>query len=199
MSPVPLPHALPPSIMRAVRKLYALLPLLALSLSGCSTNSLSVLNPPTKKHAVAAAPTATVPAPSVASNGFDSFAGNCPDAANEDARLIGYATGQNYNFDMQLHVKPTIGCDADPSSAAYKSFIRQATKADLTMVALDTQWVYGYVSTRDLFLQSVFTQMQTHYPSLSDVTITVTYNGQTRATLAFTGHGAPVIQDLYAQ
>jgi hypothetical protein len=138
-------------------------------------------------------------APVVSKNGFDTLAGNCPDSANEDAALITYAQSQNYNFDMQLFIKPTIGCDADSHSATYKTFIRQVAKADLTLNALDTNWIYGYVSTRDLFLQSIFTKLQGHYPSMSDVTITVTYNGQTRATLSYTGHGAPQIQDLYAQ
>jgi hypothetical protein len=144
-------------------------------------------------------PSPTAQLPSVSSNGFDAYAGNCPDAASEDAALITYAQSQNYNFDMQLQIKPTGGCDAELHSATYRSFIRQVTKANLSMNEIDSAWVYGYTTTRDLFLQSVFTKLQAHYPSLSDVTITVTYSGQTRATLAFTGHGAPTIQDLYAQ
>lgn len=188
-----------------MRKLILLLPLLALSLSGCSTKSLNGLNlnalMPTAVPKGTATPaiSPTAQAPSVASTGFDAYAGNCPDAANEDAALITYAQSQNYNFDMQLAIKPTIGCSADPHSATYRTFIRQVANAELTMNALDTNWIYGYVSTRDLFLQSIFTKLQAHYPSLSDTTITVTYNGQTRATLSYAGHGAPQIQDLYAQ
>lgn len=186
--------------MMAVRRLTMILPaaLLIVSLSACSANNLSLLNPQPKKH-VKLVPTPTVLAPSIASTGFDSFAGNCPDAASEDAALIGYAASQNYTFDMQLQVRPTANCDADTVSAAYRSFIRQATSARLTMNEVDSAWAYGYVSTRDLFLQSMFTQLQAHYPSLSDVTITVNYAGQPRATLTYNGQGKPVIQDLYAQ
>ena len=151
---------------------------------------------PTRPATANARPTAQLP--SIASSGFDSFAGNCPDAADEDAELITYAQSQNYNFDMQLTIKPTSGCDADSQSPTYQSFIRQVTKTALTMNAIDTAWIYGYVSTRDLFLQSMFSKLQAHYPSLSDVTITVLYNGQTRAILSYTGHGAPTIQDLYS-
>lgn len=191
--------------MSGVRRLILLLPLLALSLSGCSSKSFNGINlnaflptaVPKRTATPVGSPTAA--APLVSKNGYDAFAGNCPDAANEDAALITYVQSQNYNFDMQLLIKPTVGCDADPQSATYKTFIRQVSKADLTLNAIDTNWIYGYVSTRDLFLQSIFTKLQAHYPSVSDVTITVTYDGQTRAILSYTGHGAPQIQDLYAQ
>jgi hypothetical protein len=166
-------------------------------MSGLNLNAFVPTAVPQVTVTVVASPTA--PAPNVSSSGYDAFAGNCPDAANEDAELITYAQSQNYNFDMQLAIKPKIGCAADIESSTYKTFIRQVTKATLTLNALDTNWIYGYVSTRDLFLQSVFTRLQQHYPSLSDATITVTYNGQTRAMLTYTGHGAPAIQDLYGQ
>lgn len=185
--------------MRPVRSLGIAASLLALSLCGCSAHSFSVLPLAAPTNTPPAVVTATVPPPSVSQNGFDSFAGNCADAANEDVALIDYAATQNYNFDMQLQIKPTLGCDADPASSTYRTFIRQVTDANLTMNALDTAWIYGYVSTRDLFLQSMFTTLQKHYPSLGNVVITITYNGQTRATLAFTGHGAPTVNDLYAQ
>lgn len=184
--------------MMVVRTLRMLVPLLALSLSGCSTSSLSLLTPAEPTHTPVPVLAATAVAPRVSSSGFDSFAGNCPDAATEDTTLIAYANSQNYNFDMQLQIKPTQNCDADQGSSAYKTFIRQVTDVTLTMNALDTAWTSGYVSTRDLFLQSVFTKLQAHYPSVASVTITITYNGQTRATLTFTGHGAPVINDLYS-
>ena len=185
--------------MRPVRTLCIAASLLALSLCGCSAQGFSVLSPAAPTRTPAPAVTSTVPPPSVSQNGFDSFAGNCADAANEDVALMNYANTQNYNFDMQLQIKPTLGCDADTDSSTYKTFIRQVADANLTMNALDTAWIYGYVSTRDLFLQSMFTNLQKHYPSLSTAVITITYNGQTRATLAFTGHGAPTINDLYAQ
>jgi hypothetical protein len=174
-------------------------------MSGCSSKSFNGINlgafmpTPVPKQRATPTPNPQSQAPSVAGSGYDAFAGNCPDAANEDANLITYAQSQNYNFDMQLAIKPTIGCNADSRSAAYKTFIRQVSKAELTLNALDTNWIYGNVSTRDLFLQSIFTKLQQHYPSLSDVTITVSYNAQPRATLSYTGHGAPQIQDLYAQ
>ena len=184
--------------MIAVRTLRVLVPLLALSLCGCSANSLSILTP--TKSTVTPSPASTVllQPPRVASTGFDSWAGNCPDAADEDTSLISYANSQNYNFDMQLVIKPTTGCDADTDSSAYKVFIRQVTNVTLTMNALDTAWIYGYVNTRDLFLQSMFTKLQAHYPSLANASITIAYNGQTRATLTFNGQGAPVVNDQYA-
>ena len=185
--------------MVLVPKVYALLPLLAFTLSGCSTTTLNVFNSTVKKAAIAkAVPTATVQAPSVAPGGFDSFAGNCPDAAAADATLITYASGQNYSFDMQLKINPIQNCDAEPKSEAYKSFIHQATKATLLLNSLDGNWVGGLVSTRDQFLVSMLTQLQLHYPSLSDATITLTYGGQTRATITWTGHGTPQVNDLYS-
>ncbi|HWE61609.1 MAG TPA: hypothetical protein VHB98_07855, partial [Chloroflexota bacterium] len=146
-----------------MRRLVVLLPLLALSLSGCSTKSFNGLNiasfipTPAPKHMHVPKPSPTAQLPSVSSNGFDAYAGNCPDAASEDAALITYAQSQNYNFDMQLQIKPTGGCDAELHSATYRSFIRQVTKANLSMNEIDSAWVYGYTTTRDLFLQSVFT------------------------------------------
>ncbi len=185
--------------MSAVRKfLPLLLPLLALSLSGCSTQSISLLNPPA---ATVVKPTAvsTLQPPQVLSTGYDQFAGNCPDAVSEDTDLIAYANSQNYNFDMELQIKPTLGCDADPKSPTYTNFLRQVGEANLTMNALDTAWVYGYVYTRDTFLTSVFAHLQEHYPSLAKVTVTVLYGGNTRAILTYNGHGQPQLQDLYAQ
>jgi hypothetical protein len=181
------------------RMLWMLVPLLALSLSGCSSvntslqSLLSIAPTPTPTPA----PTATVSPPSVSSTGFDTLAANCPDAADEVFALIAYANSQNYNFDMHLQVSPILGCFADAGSAAYRTFIRQVTVANLTMYALDTSWIYGYVSTRDLFLRSVFTKLQSHYPSLTNAQITIEYNGQVRATLTFNGHGAPTINDIY--
>jgi hypothetical protein len=151
---------------------------------------------PARVHTVA--PVVTVSAPSIAATGFDSFAGNCPDAADEDVALINYAGSQNYNFDMQLQIHPTQGCDADRKSPAYKSFIKQVTQANLLLNALDTAWTYGYVGTRDTFLTNVLSQLQTHYPSLSNATITVTFGGTTRATVTYTGHGAPVVNDVFS-
>ena len=180
------------------RVLCVLVPLLALSLSGCSSNTLQSLLSITPTPTATPAPTATVPPPIVSSTGFDTLAANCPDAATEVFALIAYANSQNYNFDMHLQVSPTLGCFADPGSAAYMSFIRQVTVANLTMYALDTSWIYGYVSTRDLFLRSIFTRLQSHYPSLTNAQITIEYNGQVRATLTFNGHGAPAISDLYS-
>lgn len=185
--------------MPFVRRVYALLPLLAFTLSGCSSTALRVFNTTVKKTVVAkAVPSATVQAPSVAADGFDGFAGNCPDAAAEDASLITYASGQNYSFDMQLKINPTQNCDADGKSELYRSFIHQATKASLLLNSLDGNWVGGLVSTRDQFLQSVLTQLKLHYPSLSDVTITLIYNGQTRATITSNGGGTPQVNDLYS-
>jgi len=182
------------------RKLYLTLPLLALLVSGCTAKNINPFSPSVAtKHTVKPAPAATVAPPNIAINGFDTFAGNCPDAANEDAALVSYASSQNYNFDMQLQIKPTQGCDADPKSSTYKTFRRQVSQATLTLNALDTAWVYGYVSTRDTFLTNVFSQLQAQYPSLSTATISVTYGDVTRATLTYSGHGAPAVNDLYAQ
>lgn len=181
-----------------MRKLLPLLGLIPLLLGGCSAQTISVLTNTT--IATVARPTAVptaIPPPLVASTGFDQFAGNCPDAAVEDTNLIAFAASQNYNFDMSLTISPTAGCDADPKSPTYASFIRQVGKANLILNALDTAWVYGYVSTRDTFLTNLFAQLQTHYPSLADVTITVVYGGNTRATLTYNGHGQPQLQDLY--
>jgi hypothetical protein len=130
--------------------------------------------------------------------GYDQFAGNCPDAAVEDTALIAYANSQNYNFDMSLTISPTGGCGSDLKSVAYANFIRQVGQATLILNALDTAWVYGYVATRDTFLTNLFAQLQTRYPSLANVTITVLYGGATRATLTYNGHGQPVVQDLYS-
>jgi hypothetical protein len=186
--------------MSGVRKLLAILPLLIpFALSGCSSSSLtSLLAAPSPTAVPPPSPTAVAQAPQVVSTGYDQYAGNCPDAANEDAELISYAQSQNYNFDMQLKIDPTAGCDADPTSAAYTTFRRQVGNATLSMNALDTSWVYGYVAARDTFLSSVFSQLQQHYPSLTNVTITVNYGGQLRATLTYNGQGQPVLNDLFA-
>ena len=148
---------------------------------------------PAPAPTVAAGPTVV---PQMLSTGFDQLAGNCPDAANEDIDLITYAQTQNYNFDMSLHISPTIGCDADAGSTTYKTFVAQVGKATLTLNALDTQWVYGYAPTREAFIQSVYARLQAHYPSLTNVLITVAYGGQPRATLTYSGQGQPVYQDL---
>ena len=142
-------------------------------------------------------PTAAPP-PLVSNLGYDQLAGNCPDAATEDTNLIAYANAQNYNFDMSLTISPTTGCGADLKSVAYANFIHQVGQATLILNALDTAWVYGYVATRDTFLTNLFAQLQTRYPSLANVTITVIYGGTTRATLTYNGHGQPLVQDLYS-
>jgi hypothetical protein len=187
--------------MSGMRRLLIFLPLLIpFALSGCSSSTLSsLLSAPTPTPAPKPSPTAVTAAPQIVSTGYDQYAGNCPDAANEDASLINYAQSQNYNFDMQLKISPTAGCDADPTSAAYATFRRQVGDATLAMNALDTSWVYGYVAVRDTFLSSVFSQLQQQYPSLSNVTISVNYGGQLRATLTYDGRGQPVLDDLFAQ
>ena len=171
----------------------------ACSLSGCSVKGLNLLDSPaTRTPAIRASLTATVAAPRVLNSGYDSFAGNCPDAADEDAALIGYANSQNYNFDMQLRINPTEGCAADTKSATFKGFIRQVSQAQLTLNALDTAWVYNTaLATRDTFLTAILQQLQAHYPSLSDVTIVVNYGGQPQARVTYNGHGAPVVTDPY--
>jgi hypothetical protein len=188
--------------MRDVRSFPLLLFLPALLLSGCSVKNINLFSTPkaTKTPTTVSnlPPVATISAPSIAAAGFDSYAGNCPDAADEDVTLINYAKSENYNFDMQLQIHPTQGCDADHKSSTYKSFIKQVTQANLLLNALDTAWTYGYVSTRDTFLTNVLSQLQAHYPSLSNATITVNFGGTTRATVTYTGHGAPVVNDLYS-
>jgi hypothetical protein len=164
-------------------------------LSGCNVTGLSIVDQPTATPA----PTATVaptPVPQILSTGFDQWAGNCPDAADEDIALIGYAQSQNYNFDMQLRIAPTAGCDAALNTPAYHSFVTQVGQATLTLNALDTAWVYGYAPTREAFVQSVYAKLQAHYPSLTKVSITVAYGGRTRATLTYSGQGQPVYQDF---
>jgi hypothetical protein len=194
-----LPRTVRTSILTAVRKLLPLLGFIPLLLSGCSSETISVFT--NTSVATVARPTAVptaVPPPLVASTGYDQFAGNCPDAAVEDTNLISFAAAQNYNFDMSLTISPTSGCGADPKSPAYTTFVRQVGQATLTLNALDTAWVYGYVATRDTFLTNLFAQLQTHYPSLANVTITVLYGGNTRATLTYNGHGQPLLQVLYS-
>jgi hypothetical protein len=180
--------------MSTVRKLIVLLPVLALALGGCSSRSISLLKAPIL------APTATpealaTQAPSIAGTGYDAFAGNCVDAANEDAALISYANSQNYNADMQLTVNPTVGCAAAPTTGVYKTFIRQVATAHLTMNDIGGQLVAEYESTRDTFLSSLLSELQKHYPNLSNVTILVTYGGQARTTLSWNGRGVPSIVD----
>ncbi len=186
--------------MTAVRKLlYPLLGLIPLMLAGCSSKTISVFSNTSVATPGRPTPVPTaVPPPLVSSLGYDQFAGNCPDAAVEDTTLIAYAGSQNYNFDMSLTISPVTGCGADPKSAAYATFIRQVGQANLTLNALDTAWVYGYVATRDTFLTNLFAQLQMHYPSLAKVTITVQYGGNTRATVTYDGHGQPVVQDLFS-
>ena len=186
--------------MTAVRRLLALLPLLALSLSACSTKNIPLLTADATPAKPAAKPTLVATAlPLVLSTGFDQFAGNCPDAAIEDTDLITYATSQNYNLDMQLQVTPTLGCDADPKSAAYKTFIRQAGQAKLTVNDLNGQLAFGYVATRETFTTNLFAQLQVHYPSLAKVTITVIRGGHTFTVLTYDGHGQPQMSELYGQ
>ena len=181
--------------MTTVRKLIVLLPLLALALSGCSAKSISLLKTPVLAPTATPMQVATAQPPSIAGTGYDAFAGNCPDVASEDAALIGYANSQNYNADMQLMVKPTGGCSAEPTSGVYKTFLRQAATATLTMNDLGGQLVAEYESTRDTFLSSLLYQLQKHYPNLTTATIRVIYGGQTRTTLTWNGHGVPSIVD----
>lgn len=185
--------------MSTVRKLCVLLPMLSLALSGCSSTGISLLKAPALAPTATPAAAPTLPPPSIAGTGYDAFAGNCPDAASEDAALIGYANSQNYNVDMQLTVKPTEGCSSEPKTGVYKTFIRQAATASLTMNDIGGQLVAEYESTRDTFLSSMLSQLQSHYPNLSSVTIVVTYGGQTRTTLSWNGHGVPSIVDGSAQ
>jgi hypothetical protein len=173
--------------------LAPLVPLMMLTLSGCKSN-LALITPPDKTP-VATATAESTPVPLVLSTGFDRFAGNCLDAANEDLALINYATSQNYTFDMQITITPTTGCGADVNTAAYRTFVNQVGQATLVMNALDTAWVYGYAPTREAFIDSVFAKLQAHYRSVSRVTVTVMYGGRVRATLSYTGHGQPVWQD----
>jgi len=194
-----LPRTARTSTISAVRKLLPLLALIPLLLAGCSSKTISAFTNTTVATVARPTPVSTaVPPPLVLSMGYDQFAGNCPDAAVEDTTLIAYANSQNYNFDMSLTISPTGGCGADLKSAAYANFIRQVGQATLILNALDTAWVYGYVATRDTFLTNLFAQLQAHYPSLANVTITVLYGGATRATLTYTGHGQPTVQDLYS-
>jgi hypothetical protein len=179
--------------------LLPLLALIPLLLAGCSSKTISVFTNTTVATIARPTPVPTaVPPPRVSGMGYDQFAGNCPDAAVEDTALIAYANSQNYNFDMSLTISPTGGCGSDLKSVAYANFIRQVGQATLILNALDTAWVYGYVATRDTFLTNLFAQLQTRYPSLANVTITVLYGGATRATLTYNGHGQPVVQDLYS-
>ncbi|MDB5057380.1 MAG: hypothetical protein JWO59_852 [Chloroflexi bacterium] len=175
------------------RLLAPLIPLVMLTLSGCKSN-LSLISTAVKTP-VATATAESTPIPQVLSSGYDQFAGNCFDAANEDLALIDYATSQNYKFDMQLTISPTTGCSADVNTGANRTFLSQVGQATLVMNALDTAWVYGYAPTREAFIQSTFAKLQAHYPSVSKVTITVMYGGRVRATLSYTGHGQPVWQD----
>jgi hypothetical protein len=187
-------------MMSAVRRLIPLLPLLALSLGGCSTKNIPLLTADaTPKKPVVRPTEAPTAMPLVLSTGFDQFAGNCPDAAVEDTALISYATTQNYNLDMQLQVTPTQGCDADPKSQSYKTFIRQVGQAKLTVNDLDGQLAYGYVATRETFTTNLFAQLQAHYPSLAKVTITVIRGGHTFTVLSYDGHGQPQMSELYGQ
>lgn len=181
--------------MSTVRKLFVLLPVLAMALSGCSTKSISLLKAPVAAPTATAEALPTLPPPSIAGTGYDAFAGNCPDVASEDAALISYANTQNYNVDMQLNVKPTGGCAAEHKSGVYKMFIRQAATATMTLNDLGGQLVAEYESTRDTFLSSLLSQLQQHYPNLSNVTISVIYGGQIRTTLTWNGHGVPSIVD----
>ncbi len=185
--------------------LLILLPVLAFALGGCKTKNLSLKNIPLLSNSSSptkplARPT-SVPtaAPLVASTGFDQFAGNCPDAATEDTTLIAYAASQNYNLDMQLRVSPTAGCDADPKSAAYKTFIRQVGQASLLVNDLDGQLVYGYTTTRETFISNLFAQLQAHYPSLGKATVTAARGNRTYTVLTYDGHGQPQITEQYGQ
>ena len=180
------------------KMLLALSPcMIAVVLAGCSSKDLTSLANTGEKKAVntPVPPTATVAAPSILSTGYDSFAGNCPDADNEDVALLTYAHSQNYNVDMQLRITPTQGCDADPKSKAYDTFRRQVAQATLLLNAIDYSWNNSYTATRDTFLISVFQRLQAHYPSLSNVTITVVYGSNKQAILTYTGHGQPVVAD----
>ena len=188
--------------METVRKLVPILPLLALVLSGCSTKHLQIpllSDTPTPVTTHARPTAATMAPPQVLANGYDHFAGNCIDAANEDIALIGFAASQNYNLDMQLRIKPITGCDADPKSAAFKSFIRQVGEADLLVSDLDGQLVFGYTATRETFISNLFAQLQAHYPSLGKATITTTRGGRLYTVLTYTGHGQPVMTEDYGQ
>lgn len=189
-----------PSMISGVRRLLPLLLLPIPLLSGCSTKSIPLLtgNTPPKTPTVGVAPAPTAP-PLVLSTGFDHFAGNCPDAATEDTALIVYASSQNYSLDMQLQVTPTQGCDADAKAAAYRTFIRQAGQAKLTVNDLNGQLAYGYVATRETFVSNLFAQLQGHYPSLSRVTITVIRGGRAFTVLSYDGHGQPQMSELYGQ
>jgi hypothetical protein len=164
-------------------------------LSGCSSSSISLIAPAIATPKVTPTPEST-PVPRILAMGYDHFAGNCPDAANESIALISYAQSQNYNFDMQLEIAPTGGCGSELKTGAYHTFVTQVGQATLNMNALDTQWVYGYAPTREAFIDSVFAKLQVQYPSLSKVQVNVLYGGQIRATLTYTGHGQPVYQSL---
>jgi hypothetical protein len=176
------------------RWLAPLVPVVVLGLSGCKGNNISLITGPDSTPVATATAEATL-VPNVVKTGYDSFAGNCLDAANEDLALIDYAQTQNYLFDMQLQVSPTTGCEANISSAAYHTFLTQVGQATLNMNDLNSQWAYGYAPTREAFVDSVYAKLQAHYPSVSKVSITVQYAGQLRATLTYNGHGQPIWQD----
>ena len=173
------------------------LPIMVLAVGGCSTSTISLIAPPASTPVVT--PTlAPTEQPQIVSTGFDKYAGNCQDAANADMDLISYALSQNYNFDMQLQVQPTTDCNADPGTAAYHTFVTQVGQVSLNMNEIDSQWVWGYAPTREAFIDSVFAKIQARYPSAAKVTINVTYAGQVRAILTYTGRGQPSYQDFGA-
>jgi hypothetical protein len=133
-------------VLRRARLKALVLPLMILSLSGCKSTNIPLLTAPASTPIVTATSEPTQ-VPRIVETGYDRFAGNCVDAANEDVDLIDYAQSQNYNFDMQLQIAPTSGCGANKSSPAYRTFVTQVGQVTLNMNALDTQWVYGYAPT----------------------------------------------------
>lgn len=157
-----------------VKKAILIAPLmlaLALLLSGCSVTAL-IKNPtlvgPTPTPVPTALPTAPPPAASGA-DGYDSGAGNCPDAANEAITLINQAAagdfggGSAFTMDMNLALQPNGSGCADPPSLITHYRQEVVSSAMLTVWPLDSTWLGAGPSIREQWLVDVLNALNHLY------------------------------------
>ncbi len=144
-----------------------------------------------------AIPTAA-PANAADAAGFDTHAGNCVDAASQAIVLIkkaaaGDFVGNAFVTDMQLTLTPRDQrCAA--TGGALKAYQQYVNSVRLQVWALDNNWYYAAVTTRQSWLEGVLHYLLGIYPR-ADITIKVSANGATCGTASVGAGqaGAPLV------
>lgn len=115
--------------------------------------------------------------------GFDSNAGNCPDAANASISLAnrsagGEFAGSAFSMDMHLSLTPSgasSGCSGSPTQIQ-KDYRQYVSGAHLTAWPLTSSWGYSAGAIRQQWLAGVLDALLHLYPRAT-ITVNVINNG----------------------